>query len=65
MKDSCLRSSFPVGFKNGTDGNLGVAIDAIGATAAKHQFMGVTKQGLAVIKTMRAVERSGGSEVEH
>ncbi|SPO07509.1 probable 3-deoxy-D-arabino-heptulosonate 7-phosphate (DAHP) synthase isoenzyme [Cephalotrichum gorgonifer] len=41
--------SFPVGFKNGTDGNLGVAIDAIGAAAAKHHFMGVTKQGLAAI----------------
>jgi len=41
--------SFPVGFKNGTDGNLSVAIDAIGAAAAKHHFMGVTKQGLAAI----------------
>lgn len=41
--------SFPVGFKNGTDGSLGVAIDAIGAAAAKHHFMGVTKQGLAAI----------------
>lgn len=41
--------SFPVGFKNGTDGNLGVAIDAIGAAAAKHHFLGVTKQGLAAI----------------
>ncbi|KAL8657315.1 MAG: hypothetical protein Q9226_002031, partial [Calogaya cf. arnoldii] len=41
--------SFPVGFKNGTDGSLGVAIDAVGAAAAKHHFMGVTKQGLAAI----------------
>lgn len=41
--------SFPIGFKNGTDGNLGVAIDAIGAAASKHHFMGVTKQGLAAI----------------
>ncbi|RYP03633.1 hypothetical protein DL764_005012 [Monosporascus ibericus] len=41
--------SFPIGFKNGTDGSLGVAIDAIGAAAAKHHFMGVTKQGLAAI----------------
>ena len=41
--------SFPVGFKNGTDGSLGVAIDAVGAAAAKHSFMGVTKQGLAAI----------------
>ncbi|EQK99086.1 hypothetical protein G6O67_007984 [Ophiocordyceps sinensis] len=48
--------SFPVGFKNGTDGNLGVAIDAIGAAASKHHFMGVTKQGLA------AITRTEGNE---
>jgi 3-deoxy-7-phosphoheptulonate synthase len=48
--------SFPVGFKNGTDGNLGVAIDAIGAAASKHHFMGVTKQGLA------AITRTSGNE---
>ncbi|KAJ0106793.1 hypothetical protein N8I77_011488 [Diaporthe amygdali] len=48
--------SFPVGFKNGTDGNLGVAIDAIGAAAAKHHFLGVTKQGLA------AITRTKGNE---
>jgi 3-deoxy-7-phosphoheptulonate synthase len=41
--------SFPMGFKNGTDGGLGVAVDAIGAAAAKHHFMGVTKNGLAAI----------------
>ena len=41
--------SFPIGFKNGTDGSLVVAIDAVGAAAAKHHFMGVTKQGLAAI----------------
>ena len=41
--------SFPVGFKNGTDGSLGVAIDAVGSAASKHHFMGVTKQGLAAI----------------
>lgn len=41
--------SFPMGFKNGTDGSLTVAVDAIGAAAAKHHFMGVTKQGLAAI----------------
>ncbi|KAF1983694.1 3-deoxy-7-phosphoheptulonate synthase [Aulographum hederae CBS 113979] len=41
--------SFPIGFKNGTDGSLTVAVDAIGAAAAKHSFMGVTKQGLAAI----------------
>ncbi|OQO10637.1 Phospho-2-dehydro-3-deoxyheptonate aldolase, tyrosine-inhibited [Cryoendolithus antarcticus] len=41
--------SFPMGFKNGTDGSLTVAVDAIGSAAAKHHFMGVTKQGLAAI----------------
>ncbi|KAF2860265.1 phospho-2-dehydro-3-deoxyheptonate aldolase-like protein [Piedraia hortae CBS 480.64] len=41
--------SFPIGFKNGTDGSLSVAVDAIGAAAARHHFMGVTKQGLAAI----------------
>ncbi|KAK6353131.1 3-deoxy-7-phosphoheptulonate synthase [Orbilia brochopaga] len=41
--------SFPVGFKNGTDGSLTVAVDAIGAAAHPHHFMGVTKQGLAAI----------------
>ncbi|RAL63462.1 hypothetical protein DID88_003882 [Monilinia fructigena] len=48
--------SFPVGFKNGTDGSLTVAIDAIGSAAAKHHFMGVTKQGLA------AITRTNGNE---
>jgi len=48
--------SFPMGFKNGTDGSLGVAVDAIGAAAAKHHFMGVTKQGLA------AITRTKGNE---
>ncbi|OJJ42974.1 hypothetical protein ASPZODRAFT_75473 [Penicilliopsis zonata CBS 506.65] len=41
--------SFPIGYKNGTDGSLGVAIDAIGAAAHPHRFLGVTKQGLAAI----------------
>ena len=41
--------SFPVGFKNGTDGSLGVAIDAVGAAAGRHHFLSVTKQGLAAI----------------
>lgn len=41
--------SFPMGFKNGTDGSLGVAIDAVGAAAAPHHFMGITKSGLAAI----------------
>ncbi|KAI1089721.1 hypothetical protein F5B19DRAFT_466043 [Rostrohypoxylon terebratum] len=59
--------SFPIGFKNGTDGNLGVAIDAIGAAASKHHFMGVTKQGLAAITRTKGNEHGfvilrGGSK---
>lgn len=41
--------SFPIGYKNGTDGNLTVAIDAIGAAAHPHRFLGVTKSGQASI----------------
>jgi len=41
--------SFPVGFKNGTDGNAGTAVDAIMAAAHPHHFLGLTKQGLAAI----------------
>lgn len=48
--------SFPVGFKNGTDGSLSVAVDAVGSASAKHHFMGITKQGLA------GIVRTGGNE---
>lgn len=41
--------SFPVGFKNGTDGSLDVSIDAIGAVKAPHHFLSVTKPGLVAI----------------
>lgn len=41
--------SFPVGFKNGTDGGVQVAVNAIQAAAGCHHFIGVTKQGLAAI----------------
>lgn len=41
--------SFPVGFKNGTDGGIQVAVNAIQAAAGRHHFIGVTKQGLAAI----------------
>lgn len=44
--------SFPVGFKNGTDGTLNVAIDAIGAVKAPHHFLSVTKPGnVAIVGT--------------
>lgn len=41
--------SMPIGFKNGTDGGIGVAVDAIRASSQPHAFMGVTSQGLAAI----------------
>ncbi|KAG0688278.1 3-deoxy-7-phosphoheptulonate synthase [Pichia californica] len=41
--------SFPVGFKNGTDGSLGVAIDAIRAASHPHHFLSVTKPGIVAI----------------
>lgn len=41
--------SAPIGFKNGTDGNIKIAIDAIHAAAIPHHFLSVTKQGIAAI----------------
>lgn len=41
--------SCPVGFKNGTDGGLKVASDAVLAAQASHAFMGMTKMGVAAI----------------
>ena len=41
--------SCPVGFKNGTDGGVQVAADAVLAAQASHSFMGMTKMGVAAI----------------
>jgi len=41
--------SCPVGFKNGTDGSVKVAADAVLAARASHAFMGMTKMGQAAI----------------
>ena len=41
--------SCPVGFKNGTDGSVQIAADAIVSAAAPHSFMGMTKMGVAAI----------------
>ena len=41
--------SCPVGFKNGTDGSIKVAADAVLAAQAPHAFMGMTKMGVAAI----------------
>ena len=41
--------SCPVGFKNGTDGNARIAIDAVQAASHPHHFLAVTKQGRSAI----------------
>jgi 3-deoxy-7-phosphoheptulonate synthase len=44
--------SMPVGFKNGTDGNIQIALDAIAAAQGSHVFLSVTKSGhAAIVKT--------------
>ena len=44
--------SMPVGFKNGTTGSIGVAIDALRAARHPHHFLSVTKDGVsAIVKT--------------
>jgi 3-deoxy-7-phosphoheptulonate synthase len=43
--------SMPVGFKNGTDGHVQVAIDACRAAATRHRFFGVTPYGAAAVVT--------------
>jgi len=51
--------SMPVGFKNGTGGSVSIAIDALRASRYPHQFLSVTKQGLA------AIVETGGNEHTH
>ncbi|WP_199096352.1 3-deoxy-7-phosphoheptulonate synthase [Dyella sp. ASV21] len=41
--------SCPVGFKNGTDGNVKIAVDAVQAASQPHHFMAVTKDGQTAI----------------
>ena len=41
--------SCPVGFKNGTDGNIRIAVDAIKSAASPHHFLSVTKAGHSAI----------------
>jgi 3-deoxy-7-phosphoheptulonate synthase len=45
--------SMPVGFKNGTGGDIRMAVDAMQAAAYPHQFMSVTEQGVAAIVVTR------------
>lgn len=44
--------SFPIGFKNGTDGNLQIAIDAMISARAQHSFLGINREGrTSIIQT--------------
>jgi 3-deoxy-7-phosphoheptulonate synthase len=51
--------SMPIGFKNGTDGDVQVAVDACRASAASHTFFGVTPAGAAAVVT------TGGNSDTH
>lgn len=51
--------SCPVGFKNGTNGNLQIALDAIGAASKPHNFLSVTKEGHS------AIFRTSGNQYTH
>jgi 3-deoxy-7-phosphoheptulonate synthase len=45
-------TSFPCGFKNGTDGNIDIALDAIISSKNKHCFLGIDNEGKAsIVKT--------------
>lgn len=48
--------SCPVGFKNGTDGTVQVAVDAIRAAASPHHFLSLRKEGSSAIFTTRGNE---------
>jgi 3-deoxy-7-phosphoheptulonate synthase len=41
--------SMPVGFKNGTDGDVGIAVDAVLTARSSHWFPSLTKQGVSAI----------------
>ena len=44
--------SMPVGFKNGTNGDVGIAVNAMGAAESGHNFIGINEQGqVAIINT--------------
>jgi 3-deoxy-7-phosphoheptulonate synthase len=45
--------SMPIGFKNGSDGDVQVAVDGWAAAASRHRFFGVTPDGAASVVTTR------------
>jgi 3-deoxy-7-phosphoheptulonate synthase len=60
--------SFPVGFKNSTDGNLRIAMDAMSAAAHEHSFLGINRFGkISIVETggnphVHIVLRGGGGK---
>ena len=63
--------SCPIGFKNGTDGNIKIAVDAIRAASQPHHFLSVTKRGRSAISTTTGNEnchvilRGGGGRANY
>ena len=63
--------STPVGFKNGTDGSLTVAINALQSARHPHHFLGITQQGQSAVFRTRGnkyghiVLRGGGSRTNY
>lgn len=63
--------SFPVGFKNGTDGNLQIAMDAMKAVQHPHSFLGINREGrISIIQTsgnpdVHIVLRGGSRRVNY
>ncbi|TGL44494.1 3-deoxy-7-phosphoheptulonate synthase [Leptospira perdikensis] len=51
--------SAPIGFKNGTDGNVQIAVDAIRSASSSHHFLSVTNQGSS------AIFRTAGNKDTH
>ncbi|HET9693310.1 MAG TPA: 3-deoxy-7-phosphoheptulonate synthase [Steroidobacteraceae bacterium] len=63
--------SMPVGFKNGTDGSLSVAINALQSVRHPHHFLGITQQGQSAVFRTRGnnyghvVLRGGGARTNY
>jgi 3-deoxy-7-phosphoheptulonate synthase len=63
--------STPVGFKNGTDGSLAVAINALHSARHPHHFLGITQQGQSAVFRTRGnryghiVLRGGGARTNY
>ena len=51
--------SMPVGFKNGTDGSLQIALDAMQAAGSPHSFLGIDQEGIT------SIFRTAGNPVGH